>query len=174
MGSIKPSAWFALFGWLILALGVRGAVKAELYELTKDEMQDANRFDSTDVSLFGVKLQDTESKAVKLLLMEVIAGVRAEREGPFILLFDAQKPTGPMAGLRMLDGKVDLIFINKRFSSRARGIFRAVLLSNNPDQIRALFGDRCRNQGWLINFLGADMTVEFTLPDPSISCPDYR
>ena len=80
-----------------------------------------------------------------------------------------------MAGVRIQDGKVDLIFINNRFAHRARGIFRNVLNSENPDDIRKLlgkeeFGDEnvmgailaYDKQGFQVNYLGKDINIEFT------------
>ena len=55
-----------------------------------------------------------------------------EQEALFIFLLDQRKPTGPMAGVRIQDGKVDLIFINNRFSYKTRGIFRNVLEQRKP------------------------------------------
>ena len=45
-----------------------------------------------------------------------------------------------MAGVRLMDGKVDLIFINNRFAYKARGLFRNVLNSESPDEIRKILG----------------------------------
>lgn len=150
---------------------------AEPYELSKNDVMDPKAIKSTEVSLFGVKLGDPENKAYDLLVNEKIAGVKAEQEGTFLLLLDARKPTGPMAGVRLMDGKVDLIFINNRFAYKARGIFRNVLNSESPDDIRKLLGkEECgdenvmgavlnyAHQGVLINYLGKDVNVEFTLP----------
>jgi len=82
-----------------------------------------------------------------------------------------------MAGVRLLDGKVDLIFINNRFAFKARGIFRNVLNSESPDEIRKIlgkedFGDEnvmgaamnYEKQGFVVNYLGKDVNVEFALP----------
>ncbi|MGH7163945.1 MAG: hypothetical protein ACREIS_00290, partial [Nitrospiraceae bacterium] len=82
-----------------------------------------------------------------------------------------------MAGVRVLDGKVDLIFVNNRFAYKARGIFRAVLNSESPDEVRNLLGKEdygdenvmgavlnYEKQGFLVNYLGKDVNVEFTRP----------
>ncbi len=160
-----------LSGWLAAAAG------AEPYELTKNDVMDPKAIKSTEISLYGVKLGDPESKATDVLVNEKIPGVKAEQEGTFILLLDQRKPTGPMAGVRLMDGKVDLIFINNRFAFKARGIFRNVLNSESPEEIRKLlgkedFGDEnvmgaamtYEKQGFLVNYLGKDINVEFTLP----------
>lgn len=152
-------------------------LQAEPYELSKNDVMDPKAVISTDISLFGVKLGDPESKAVDILVNEKIPGVVAEQEGTFILLRDQRKPTGPMAGVRVLDGKVDLIFINNRFAYKTRGIFRNVLNSESPDDIRKLLGKEdygdenvlgavltYEKQGVLVNYLGKDVNVEFTLP----------
>jgi D-amino peptidase len=106
---------------------------------------------------------------------EKIPGVKAEQEGLFIFLLDQRKPTGPMAGVRIQDGRVDLIFINNRFSYKTRGIFRNVLNSESPDDVRKLLGQEdygdenvmgailaYDKQGFLINYLGKDVNVEFS------------
>ncbi len=162
---------------LTLMAGMDPVVGAEPYELSKNDVMDPKIFKSTDISLFGVKLGDPESKALDILVNEKISGVKVEQEATFILLLDQRKPTGPMAGVRLLDGKVDLIFINNRFAYKARGIFRNILNSESPDEIRKLlgkedFGDEnvmgaamnYEKQGILVNYLGKDVNVEFTLP----------
>lgn len=151
---------------------------AEPYELSKNDVMDPKAVKSSDVSLYGVKLGDPESKAYDRLVNEKIAGVKAEQEGTFLLLLDARKPTGPMAGVRLMDGKVDLIFINNRFAYKVRGLFRNILNGESPDEIRKLLGkEDCGDenvmgavmnyakQGVLINYLGKDVNVEFTTPD---------
>jgi D-amino peptidase len=150
---------------------------AEPYELSKNDVMDPKAVKSSDVSLFGIKLGDPESKAMDILVNEKIPGVKAEQEATFILLLDQRKPTGPMAGVRLLDGKVDLIFINNRFAYKARGIFRNILNSESPDEIRKLLGKEdsgdenvmgavmnYEKQGFLVNYLGKDVNVEFTPP----------
>jgi D-amino peptidase len=150
---------------------------AEPYELSKNDVMDPKAVKSADVSLFGIKLGDPESKAMDILVNEKIPGVKAEQEATFILLLDQRKPTGPMAGVRLLDGKVDLIFINNRFAYKARGIFRNILNSESPDEIRKLLGKEdsgdenvmgavmnYEKQGFLVNYLGKDVNVEFTMP----------
>jgi hypothetical protein len=168
--------WLASLGFVVLVIG-HGLVGAEPYELSKNDVMDPKVIKSADVSLFGVKLGDPESKAVDVLVNEKIPGVKVEQEATFILLLDQRKPTGPMAGVRLMDGKVDLIFINNRFAYKTRGIFRSVLNSESPDDIRKLlgkedFGDETvmgaamnyEKQGFLVNYLGKDVNVEFSLP----------
>ena len=157
---------------LTLTLGERAC--AELYELSKNDLMDPKAFKSSDISLFGVKLGDPESKAYDVLVNEKIPGVKTEQESTFILLLDQRKPTGPMAGVRLMDGKVDLIFINNRFAYKARGLFRNVLNSESPDEIRKILGKEdygdenvmgavlnYEKQGFLVNYLGKDVNVEF-------------
>lgn len=82
-----------------------------------------------------------------------------------------------MAGVRVQDGKVDLIFINNRFAHKTRGIFRNVLNSESPDDIRKLLGKEeygdenvmgavmaYDKQGFQVNYLGKDINIEFALP----------
>jgi len=150
---------------------------ADPYELTKHEVLDPTKVKSSDVSLFGVKLGDPEGKAIDLLVNEKIPGVKAEQEATFLLLLDQRKPTGPMAGVQLADGKVNLIFINNRFAYKTRGIFRNVLNSESPEEIRKILGKEDSGdenvmgavlnyvkQGFLVNYLGKDVNVEFTNP----------
>ncbi|RMH32547.1 MAG: hypothetical protein D6690_13755 [Nitrospirae bacterium] len=146
------------------------------YELTRNNVEDPNAIDAREISLYKVKLGDPESKAIELLVEEKIPGVRAEQEGVFILLWDKRNPTGAMAGVRIMDGKVDLIFINNRFAHKTRGIFRRVLTAKSADQIRQLLGPEdygdenvmgamlnYESKGFLVNYLGRDINVEFYL-----------
>lgn len=171
--------WVA--SWALVCLGVflgpLDWVGAEPYELSKNDVMDPKGITSSDVSLFGVKLADPESKVLDVLVNEKIPGIKAEQEGTFVFLLDQRKPTGPMAGVRVQDGKVDLIFINNRFAYKTRGVFRNVLNSESPDEVRKLlnkedYGDEnvmgavlCYDkQGFCVNYLGKDVNIEFTLP----------
>ncbi len=151
--------------------------KVKKYELTRNNVQKPEDIDSATVSLFGVRLGDPEIEAVEMLINEKISGVRAEQEGVFVLLWDQSNPTGAMAGVQIMDGRVTLIFINNRFVHKTRGIFRRVLTAESAKEIRELlgpedFGDEnvmgamlnYQNQGFLVNYLGRDINVEFTLP----------
>ena len=170
------SVWLMSVG-LGLCLGAGSIAGAEPYELTRNEVMDPKQIRSADVSLFGVKLGDSEGKAVDILVNEKIPGVKTEQEATFLLLLDQRKPTGPMAGVRLIDGKVDLIFVNNRFAFKARGLLRNVLNSESPDEIRKLLGKEdsgdenvmgavlnYEKQGFLVNYLGKDVNIEFTLP----------
>lgn len=163
--------------WYICMVGIAVAATGQPYELTKNGVMDPKSFKSTDISLFGVKLGDSENTAVDILVNEKIAGVRAEQEGVFILLLDQRKPTGPMAGVRVIDGRVDLIFVNNRFAYKTRGIFRNVLNSESPNDVRQYLGKEdygdenvmgaifhYESRGYQVNYLGKDVNVEFTLP----------
>lgn len=150
---------------------------AESYELSQTDVTEPKGISSINVSLFGVKLGDSESKAVETLMKEQISGIRAEQEATFIFLLDQRKPTGPMAGVRIQDGKVDLLFINNRFAFKTRGVFRHVLNSESPEEIRKLLGQEeygdenvmgailaYDKQGFQVNYLGKDVNIEFALP----------
>ena len=168
--------------WLVslvlgLSLMTGNIAGADPYELTKNEILDPTKVKSSDVSLFGVKLGDPEGKAIDLLVNEKIPGVKTEQEATFLLLLDQRKPTGPMAGVQLMDGKVNLIFINNRFAYKTRGLFRNVLNSESPDEIRKVLGKEdsgdenvmgavlnYAKQGFLVNYLGKDVNVEFTNP----------
>ncbi|MCP9464044.1 MAG: hypothetical protein NNA25_04520 [Nitrospira sp.] len=160
-----------------LLFGLVSISQAEPYELSQDDVTEPKAVSSRDISLFGVKLGDSEAKAIESLMSGKISGVRAEQEANFILLIDQRKPTGPMAGVRVQDGKVDLIFINNRFAFKTRGFFRNVLNSDSPDEIRKLLGPEDSGdenvmgavlaydrQGFLVNYLGKDVNVEFSFP----------
>jgi D-amino peptidase len=165
--------------WLscCLILMIAGTVSGEPYELSKNDLMDPKAVESSDVALFGVKLGDPENKAYDVLVNEKIPGVKTEQEATFILLLDQRKPTGPMAGVRLMDGKVDLIFINNRFAYKARGLFRNVLNSESPDDIRKILGKEdygdenvmgavlnYEKQGFVVNYLGKDVNIEFNAP----------
>lgn len=154
-----------------------GVALAKKYELTRNNVTDPKEIDSAEVSLYGVKLGASEIDAVESLVNEKISGVRVEQEGVFILLWDQLNPQGAMAGVRIMDGKVDLIFINNRFTYKTRGIFRRVLTSESAKEIRELLGPEdygdenvmgamlnYEHQGFLVNYLGRDINVEFSLP----------
>ena len=147
----------------------------EPYELSKNEVMNPKGIKSDEVSLFGVKLGDSEAVALDALVNEKISGIKVEQEALFIFLIDQRKPTGPMAGVRVQDGKVDLIFVNNRFAYRTRGLFRNVLNSESPDDIRKLLGKEeygdenvmgavlaYNTQGFVINYLGKDVNIEFS------------
>lgn len=174
---VRPWRFLLMSVGFASVLGAANLLGAEPYELSRNDVMDPNAIKSPEVSLFGVKLGDPETKAYDLLVNEKIAGVKTEQEGTFLLLLDARKPTGPMAGVRLIDGKVDLIFINNRFAYKVRGLFRNILNSESPEDIRKLLGkEDCGDenvmgaamnyakQGVLINYLGKDVNVEFTAP----------
>ena len=162
-----------------LALGIIGLVVgsalAEPYELSKNDVMDPKAIKSPDISLFGVKIGDSEAKALDVLVNEKIPGIKVEQEALFIFLVDQRKPTGPMAGVCIQDGKVDMIFINNRFAYKTRGLLRNVLNSESPDDIRKLlgredYGDEnvmgavlaYDKQGFVINYLGKEVNIEFS------------
>ena len=167
---------------LALVLGVTlvgfvPLVYAEPYELSKNDVMEPKAISSESVSLFGIKLGDSEAKAIEALVNEKISGIKAEQEAAFIFLLDQRKPTGPMAGVRIQDGKVDLIFINNRFAHKTRGIFRNVLNSESPEDIRKLLGKEeygdenvmgavmaYDKQGFQVNYLWKDINIEFAQP----------
>lgn len=59
--------------WVSLGYG-------EPYELSKNDVMDPKALKSTEVSLFGVKLGDSEAKALDSLVSEKIPGVKVEQE----------------------------------------------------------------------------------------------
>ena len=172
-----PKFFRILYIGLVLLCLLGGPALAKKYELTRNNVTDAKSVNSPEVSLFGVKLGDSEIDAVEELVNGKIAGVRVEQEGVFILLWDQQNPQGAMAGVRVMDGKVDLIFINNRFAYKTRGVLRRVLTSQSAKEIRELLGPesygdenvmgamlKYEEQGFLVNFLGRDVNIEFEMP----------
>jgi len=168
-----------VLAWALVALltNIPSALHAEPYELSKNDVMEPKNISSDSVSLFGIKLGDSEAKALDMLVNEKISGIKAEQEATFIFLIDQRKPTGPMAGVRVQDGKVDLIFINNRFAHKTRGIFRNVLNSESPEDIRKLLGKEeygdenvmgavmaYDKQGFQVNYLGKDINIEFSFP----------
>lgn len=169
--------WTLALAVVATLAGFVSIVHGEPYELSKNDVMESKGISSDSVSLFGIKLGDSEAKALDVLVNEKISGIKAEQEATFIFLLDQRKPTGPMAGVRIQDGKVDLIFINNRFAHRTRGIFRNVLNSESPEDIRKLLGKEeygdenvmgavmaYDKQGFQVNYLGKDINIEFSLP----------
>jgi D-amino peptidase len=170
-------AWAVVTLIIVSVFWGEALLGAEPYELSKNDLMDPRAIKSPEVSLFGVKLGDPEGKAIDILVNEKIPGIKTEQEATFIFLLDQRRPTGPMAGVRVQDGKVDLIFINNRFAYKTRGIFRNVLNSESPDDVRKLLGKEdygdenvmgavlaYDKQGFMVNYLGKDVNVEFSQP----------
>lgn len=162
---------------IMLLTSLPAPLHAEPYELSKHDVMDPKNISSDTISLFGVKLGDSEAKALDMLVNEKISGIKAEQEAAFIFLIDQRKPTGPMAGVRVQEGKVDLMFITNRFLHKARGLFRNVLNSESPEDIRKILGKEeygdenvmgavmaYDKQGFQVNYLGKDINIEFSLP----------
>jgi len=154
-----------------------GLLWAARYELTRNNIEDPNKINSMDVSLYRVKLGDAEETAIEYLVEDKISGIRVEQEGTFILLWNKGNPTGAMAGVGLMDGKVNLIFINNRFAYKTRGLFRRVLNAKSTKEVRELLGKEdygeenvmgamlhYETKGFLVNYLGRDINVEFQLP----------
>jgi len=161
---------------LILPLMISEAT-AKKYELTRNSVSNVKDVDYKEISLYRVKLGDSEIDAIEMLVNKKIPGVRIEQVGRFVTMWDQHNPTAPMAGIQITDGKVDLIFINNRFSHKTRGIFRRVLNSETVKEIRDLMGPEeygeenlmgarlCFEQkGFIISHLGRDVNVLFTVP----------
>ena len=158
-------------------LAALSLVSAEPYELSESDVTEPKGISSATVSLYSVKLGDPEAKAIDTLVKKTITGIKTEQEAAFIFLLDQRKPTGPMAGVRIQDGKVDLIFINNRFTHKTRGILRNVLNCESPEEIRKLLGQEeygdenvmgavlaYDKQGFQVNYLGKDINIEFSAP----------
>jgi D-amino peptidase len=129
---------------------------------------------ANEISLFGIKLSDTEDKVKEKLIKIKIPGVKVEVQDVYVMLYDKRAPSFPMAGIRLTDGKVDYIFINQRFAHLAAGVFRLVLRSDGVEDARKLLGKedfaeeqttftRLNYKGGAIVLMssGRDITVEF-------------
>lgn len=183
---MRIKALMALSITLTLILPVMGAeVMAKKYELTRNSVADPADVNSKEVSLYQVKLGDSEIDAIETLVNQKIPGVRVEQVGQFVTMWDQSNPTAPMAGVQITDGKVDLIFINNRFSHKTRGLFHRVLTAETVKEIRDLMGPEeygdenlmgarlCFEQkGFIISHLGRDVNVIFT-PSAAISQECY-
>ena len=159
---------------LILTVAITDAT-AKKYELTRNSVSKPEDVNSKEISLYRVKIGDPEIDAVETLVNERIPGVRVEQVGRFVTMWDQSNPTAPMAGVQITDGKVDLIFINNRFSHKTRGIFRQILTAESVKEIRDTmgpeeYGDQnlmgarlCyEKKGFIISHLGRDINVIFT------------
>lgn len=160
--------WLVVFLWMPAVTLSVDIARADSYELTTINEVDLEALRVTDISLFGVKLNDPARKASTLLLHRKISGIQAELAGlgaeqghAFIFLFDPDEPTGPMAGIELFDEKVNLIFINKRFARKVPGIFRIILEGGHHTDLHRLLP---RTPGILVNHVQGDVNVEFTLP----------
>ena len=164
-----------LMAWACsLVLLLSAPANAEQYELTESEVMDATKFNTTDVSLFGIKIGDSEAKVKDKLIKIKIPGVKVEVQDVFVMLYDKRSPSNPMAGVRLMDGKVDYLFITQRFAHLAAGVFRLVLRGDGIEETRKLLGKeestedsttftRLNYKGgtMVILFSGRDITVEF-------------
>jgi len=169
LSGLRAAVWA---GALIIMIAP--AVSAEPYELTESEVMDLAQFNATDVSLFGIKLGDSEAKVKDNLIKIKIPGVRVDVQDVYVMLFDKRTPSNAMAGIRLMDGKVDYIFITQRFAHLATGVFRLLLRGEGIDEARKLLGKEefaedqttftklsYKGGAMVILFFGRDITVEF-------------
>ena len=153
---------------------VATAVGAAPYELTETEVMDPAQVNPADVSLFGIKLGDSETKVKENLIRIKIPGVKVEVQDVFVMLFDKRSPSVAMAGVGLMDGKVNYIYINQKFAHLAAGVFRLVLRGEGLDEARKLLGKEefiddqatftklnYKGGTMVILFSGRDITVEF-------------
>src|SRR3989442_7952752 len=104
------------------------AVNAEQYELTESEVMDIAHFNTTDVSLFGIKIGDSEAKVKQNLIKIKIPGVKVEVQDVFVMLYDKRNPSNAMAGVRLSEGKGDFFFFSQPFvHPAARGFLLGLL-----------------------------------------------
>ena len=173
MSRRERGIWTLILG-LVLVLWASYPVGAEPYELTESEVADVTKFNTPEVSLFGIKLGDPEEKVKENLIKIKIPGVKVELQDVYVMLYDKRNPSNSMAGIRLTDGKVDYIFVNQRFAHLAAGVLRLVLRGEGVDEARKLLGkedfaedqttfSRLNYKGgtMVIVFSGRDITVEF-------------
>ena len=161
--------------WIValIMLSSRSA-RAQPYELTESEVTELAQFNTSDVSLFGIKLGDSEDKVKANLIKIKLPGIKVEVQDVFVMLYDKRSPSNAMAGLRLIDGKVDYLFINQRFAHLAAGVFRLILRGDGIEDTRKLLGkeDFAEDQTtftrlnykagtMILVFSGRDITVEF-------------
>jgi D-amino peptidase len=173
MGRLDKGILLSVVGAAIVLFAAQ-QVAAEPYELTETDISDLSKVNTTEISLFGIKLGDPEDKVKEKLIKIKIPGVKVEIQDVYVMLYDKRSPSNAMAGLRLTDGKVDYIFINQRFAHLAAGPFRLVLRSDGVDDARKLLGKedfaedqttftRLNYKGgtMVVLFSGRDITVEF-------------
>ena len=170
--------WLRILGMVVAAWSLvvvaSPPANADPYELTESEVMDLAQFNTPDVALFGIKIGDTEAKVKDNLIKIKIPGVKVEIQDVFVMLYDKKSPSNAMAGLRLMDGKVDYIFVTQRFAHLAAGVFRLVLRGEGVDEARKLLGkeeffddqttfSRLNYKGGtlVVVFSGRDITVEF-------------
>ena len=85
---------------LILPLMIAEAT-AKKYELTRNSVSNVKDVDYKEISLYRVKLGDSEIDAIEMLVNKKIPGVRIEQVGRFVTMWDQSNPTAPMAGIQM-------------------------------------------------------------------------
>jgi len=175
MGSHKKGIFAVVLSLpLVFCLGQQAS--AEPYELTESDVNDLSKVDTPEISLFGIKLGDSEDKVKEKLIKIKIPGVKVEVQDVYVMLYDKRSPSNPMAGIRLTDGKVDYIFINQRFAHLAAGVFRLVLRGEGVDEARKLLGKedfaedqttftRLNYKGGtvVVLFSGRDVMVEFNV-----------
>src|SRR5207245_476422 len=163
-----------MVGAFSLVLLLSASANAEQYELTESEVMDVAKFNTADVALFGIKIGDSEAKVKSNLIKIKIPGVKVEVQDVFVMLYDKRSPSNAMAGVRLMDGKVDYLFITQRFAHLAAGVFRLVLRGDGIEQTRKLLAkEECTEKAtaftrlnykggtMVILFSGRDITVEF-------------
>ncbi len=172
MRTVKAGGLLIL-AWTLVVLASSPA-KADPYELTESEVMEIGQFNTPDVSLFGIKIGDAEAKVKENLIKIKIPGVRVEVQDVFVMLYDKRSPSNAMAGVRLMDGKVDYIFITNKFAHLAAGVFRLVLRGDGIEEARKLLGKEefaedqatftklnYKGGTMVLLFSGRDITVEF-------------
>lgn len=173
MGRFNKGIFLVLLSLAVVDIAAPG-VAAEPYELTENDVSDISKLNTSDVSLFGIKLGDPEDKVKEKLIKIKIPGVKVEIQDVFVMLYDKRNLSNTMAGVRLTDGKVDYIFINQRFAHLSAGVFRLVLRADSLEDVRRLLGKedfaedqttfaRLNYKGgtMIVVFSGRDITVEF-------------
>src|SRR5260370_37142123 len=104
VGGMGLVAWACSLVFLLSS-----SANAEQYELTESEVMDVAKFNTTDVSLFGIKIGDSEAQVKDNLIKIKIPGEKVEVQDVFVMLYDKRSPSNPMAGVPLMDGQVAYI-----------------------------------------------------------------
>src|SRR5439155_19875458 len=145
---------------------------AQPYELTENEVTEVSQFNTPEVSLFGIKLGDTEDKVKDNLIKIKLPGVKVEVQDVFVMLYDKRTPSNAMAGIRLMDGKLDYIFITQRFAHLAGGVFRRVLRGEGIEETRKLLGKEEFNEDSTtftrLNYKGGTLVILISGRDTTV------